>query len=137
VVDQGLSQYSRGRVYDSLGRRLEATLANPAELETGKASCLSSFRTLILRLLWPPGGLNKPSSPCETCATTAGAWRPNIFAVFYATMVLAALIMDVAFTALGWVPQPDPNIRAEMVDFRIDYTFWPSCSGRSPPISYT
>jgi uncharacterized membrane protein YraQ (UPF0718 family) len=53
-------------------------------------------------------------------------WRmaAYIFAVFYSTMVLAALIMDVAFTLLGWVPQPDPNIRAEMVDFQIDYTFW-------------
>lgn len=53
-------------------------------------------------------------------------WRmaAYIFVIFYVTMVLAALIMDVAFTALGWVPQPDPNIRAEMVDFQIDYTFW-------------
>jgi uncharacterized membrane protein YraQ (UPF0718 family) len=53
-------------------------------------------------------------------------WRmaAYIFVVFYVTMVLAALIMDAAFTALGWVPQPDPNIRAEMVDFQIDYTFW-------------
>jgi len=53
-------------------------------------------------------------------------WRmaAYIFAVFYATMVIAALVMDLAFTALGWVPQPNPNIRAEMVDLRIDYTFW-------------
>ncbi|HEY0525119.1 MAG TPA: permease [Stellaceae bacterium] len=53
-------------------------------------------------------------------------WRmaAYIFAVFYATMVVAALVMDLAFTALGWVPQPNPNIRAEMVDFRVDYTFW-------------
>jgi hypothetical protein len=53
-------------------------------------------------------------------------WRTAayIFVVFYITMVASALVMDVAFTALGWVPQPDPNIRAEMVDFRINYTFW-------------
>src|SRR6202043_3256081 len=45
-------------------------------------------------------------------------WRmaAYIFVVFYVTMVVSALIMDVVFTALGWVPQPDPNIRAEMVD---------------------
>jgi uncharacterized protein len=53
-------------------------------------------------------------------------WRmaAYIFIVFYVTMVASALVMDVAFTALGWVPRPDPNVRAEMVDFRIDYTFW-------------
>lgn len=53
-------------------------------------------------------------------------WRmaAYIAAVFYATMVAAALIMDVAFTAIGWVPPPNPNIRAEMVEFKVDYTFW-------------
>jgi uncharacterized membrane protein YraQ (UPF0718 family) len=53
-------------------------------------------------------------------------WRmaAYIFVVFYITMVASALVMDAGFTALGWMPQPDPNIRAEMVEFRIDYTFW-------------
>ena len=53
-------------------------------------------------------------------------WRmaSYIFAIFYATMVLAGLLMDVAFTALGLVPAPDPNIRAEITHFSINYTFW-------------
>lgn len=44
--------------------------------------------------------------------------------VFYATMVLAAVLMDVLFNAFDWIPVRDPNIRAEMMDFRLDYTFW-------------
>ena len=47
-----------------------------------------------------------------------------IAAVFYATMVIASLIMDVAFTGLGLVPQPNPNIRVEMTSFDLNYTFW-------------
>lgn len=53
-------------------------------------------------------------------------WRmaAYIAAVFYATMVLAALLVDVAFSALGWVPRARPAVQAAMVQFRIDYTFW-------------
>ena len=53
-------------------------------------------------------------------------WRlaAYIGTVFYATMVAAALLMDVAFGAAGWVPPPNPNIRAEMVSFSFNYTFW-------------
>jgi len=53
-------------------------------------------------------------------------WRmaAYIFGIFFLTMVASALIMDVAFTAVGWVPPPNPNIQAEMVEFKIDYTFW-------------
>ena len=47
-----------------------------------------------------------------------------IAGVFYATMVISALIMDVAFNALGWIPQQRPNIQAEMVHFSLNYTFW-------------
>jgi uncharacterized membrane protein YraQ (UPF0718 family) len=47
-----------------------------------------------------------------------------IAAVFYATMVLAALVMDVAFGALGWIPQRRPDMHAEMVHFAVNYTFW-------------
>jgi uncharacterized membrane protein YraQ (UPF0718 family) len=47
-----------------------------------------------------------------------------IAAVFYATMVAAALIMDVAFNALGWIPHSRPNMRADMVHFDLNYTFW-------------
>ncbi len=45
--------------------------------------------------------------------------------VFYASMVVAALVMDVAFSALGWVPAHRPGaMRAEMVHFSLNYTFW-------------
>jgi hypothetical protein len=53
-------------------------------------------------------------------------WRmaAYIAVIFYVTMVLAGLIMDVAFTAGGLVPEPNPNIRAELTDFSFNYTFW-------------
>ena len=53
-------------------------------------------------------------------------WRMAAYigAVFFATMVLAALLMDVIFSALGLVPSPDRNIRAEIVHFSLNYTFW-------------
>jgi uncharacterized protein len=53
-------------------------------------------------------------------------WRmaAYIAVVFYITMVLAGLIMDLAFTAAGLVPEPDPNIRAELTTFSFNYTFW-------------
>ena len=47
-----------------------------------------------------------------------------IAAVFYATMVVSALIMDVAFNALGWIPATRPDVHAEMVHFSLNYTFW-------------
>ena len=47
-----------------------------------------------------------------------------IAAVFYATMVLAAILMDLVFNAAGWVPTRNRNIRGEMMDFSLDYTFW-------------
>ena len=47
-----------------------------------------------------------------------------IAAVFYATMVAAALIMDVAFAAFGLIPPHRPDIRATMTHFSFDYTFW-------------
>jgi hypothetical protein len=47
-----------------------------------------------------------------------------IAAVFYATMVVSALIMDVAFSALGWIPQHPPNMQAAMVHVSLNYTFW-------------
>ena len=47
-----------------------------------------------------------------------------IFAVFFATMVIAGLSMDVAFTALGLVPKPGADIRAHVSSFSVNYTFW-------------
>jgi uncharacterized membrane protein YraQ (UPF0718 family) len=45
-------------------------------------------------------------------------------ATFYTAMVGAALIMDVAFTALGWIPTKRPSMHASMGDFSLNYTFW-------------
>jgi len=47
-----------------------------------------------------------------------------IFAVFFTTMVLAAIAMDAAFSALHLVPQPNPNIRHDLAIFSFNYTFW-------------
>ena len=47
-----------------------------------------------------------------------------IAGVFYATMVISALIMDLAFNALGWIPRQRPNMQAEMMHFSLNYTFW-------------
>ena len=46
-----------------------------------------------------------------------------IFAVFFATMVLAALAMDGLFSALHLVPAPNPNIRHDLTMFSFNYTF--------------
>jgi uncharacterized membrane protein YraQ (UPF0718 family) len=53
-------------------------------------------------------------------------WRMAAYigAIFYATMAISAMIMDAAFRAFGWIPARNPNIRAEMTHFAIDYTFW-------------
>jgi hypothetical protein len=53
-------------------------------------------------------------------------WRmaAYIAVVFYITMVLAGLIMDVAFTTAGLVPAPNPNIRAQLTTFSFNHTFW-------------
>jgi uncharacterized membrane protein YraQ (UPF0718 family) len=47
-----------------------------------------------------------------------------IGAVFYATMVASALIMDLAFNALGWIPSHHINFQAKMSHISINYTFW-------------
>ena len=47
-----------------------------------------------------------------------------IAAVFYATMVLAALLVDAAFNVLGWIPGSRPNMHSRVVHFALNYTFW-------------
>lgn len=47
-----------------------------------------------------------------------------IAVVFYVTMVFSGIIMDLVFTALGYVPQADLDIRAKVTHFAINYTFW-------------
>lgn len=53
-------------------------------------------------------------------------WRmaAYISAIFFATMVLSGLIMDLVFTSLGLVPTPNHNIRIQMTHFSLNYTFW-------------
>ncbi|GAA4761784.1 permease [Stakelama sediminis] len=47
-----------------------------------------------------------------------------IGAVLYASMVIAAILVDLGFNALGLVPQLQPDIRVKLMTFSIDYTFW-------------
>jgi len=47
-----------------------------------------------------------------------------IFGVFFATMVLSAISMDLAFSALHAVPKPNPNIRNDLTTFAFNYTFY-------------
>ncbi|MEA2689151.1 MAG: uncharacterized protein QOD51_1758 [Candidatus Eremiobacteraeota bacterium] len=47
-----------------------------------------------------------------------------IFGVFFATMVLSAIVMDGAFSALHLVPKPNPNTRHDLTMFAFNYTFW-------------
>jgi uncharacterized membrane protein YraQ (UPF0718 family) len=47
-----------------------------------------------------------------------------IWAIFYAAMAISAMIIDAAFTALGWIPARNTDIRTEMTHFSVDYTFW-------------
>ena len=53
-------------------------------------------------------------------------WRmaAYIAAVLFVTMVLAALVMDLAFTGLGLVPGHTTDARAHLTQFGLDYTFW-------------
>ena len=53
-------------------------------------------------------------------------WRMAAYIglVFFATMALSGLLMDLAFTALGLVPAPNHDIRARMTQFSLNYTFW-------------
>ena len=53
-------------------------------------------------------------------------WRmaTYIAAVFYATMVIASLVMDLAFTGLGLVPNHGTDLRAHLTHFSLNYTFW-------------
>jgi uncharacterized membrane protein YraQ (UPF0718 family) len=44
--------------------------------------------------------------------------------VFFVTMVAAAVVMDLTFTAAHLVPVPDPNVRARLTMFSFNYTFW-------------
>jgi uncharacterized membrane protein YraQ (UPF0718 family) len=47
-----------------------------------------------------------------------------IFGVFFATMVIAAIVMDGAFSALHLVPVPNPNAVHDLTMFSFNYTFY-------------
>ena len=47
-----------------------------------------------------------------------------IAVIFFITMTLSALLVDLAFSAIGWVPAQNTNVRAEMTHFSLNYTFW-------------
>ena len=47
-----------------------------------------------------------------------------IFGVFFVTMVLSAIIMDGAFSALHLVPKPNPHAVHDLTMFSFNYTFW-------------
>jgi uncharacterized membrane protein YraQ (UPF0718 family) len=47
-----------------------------------------------------------------------------IFAIFFATMVSSAMLMDVVFSALHQVPQPNTHMLAMVETFSFNYTFW-------------
>lgn len=47
-----------------------------------------------------------------------------IFAIFFATMVGSAIIMDILFSVFHQVPKANVNIRMMFETFSINYTFW-------------
>jgi hypothetical protein len=47
-----------------------------------------------------------------------------IFAVFFVTMAVSAMIMDGAFSLLHLVPTPNPHIVRDVTTFSFNYTFW-------------
>ena len=53
-------------------------------------------------------------------------WKMALYiaAVLFGAMVIAAITMDLAFTALGLVPAATGDIRKDLTHFAIDYTFW-------------
>lgn len=47
-----------------------------------------------------------------------------ILGLFYATMVIAALIMELVFGGLGLIPVHHAHLQAEMTHFSMNYTLW-------------
>ena len=47
-----------------------------------------------------------------------------LFVVLFATMVLSGIVVDVGFQVLHLTPAPNPNVRAEITHFGLNYTFW-------------
>jgi uncharacterized protein len=53
-------------------------------------------------------------------------WKMAVYigVVFYITMVLTGIVMDIAFTALGFVPEVHVADHVVHASFSINYTFW-------------
>ena len=53
-------------------------------------------------------------------------WRMAAFmaGLFFVTMAVSALLMDLAFDALGLVPSHVSDVRAQLTTFGLNYTFW-------------
>ncbi|MFS0771116.1 permease [Sphingomonas sp. 1P08PE] len=53
-------------------------------------------------------------------------WRMAAYmgAIFFATMAIAALVMETAFALLDLVPDRSMSIRDRVTDFSLNYTFW-------------
>ncbi|GAC1547180.1 MAG: permease [Candidatus Velthaea sp.] len=47
-----------------------------------------------------------------------------IFGIFFVTMVLSAIVMDGAFSALHLIPSARPDVHASVETFALNYTFW-------------
>ena len=45
-------------------------------------------------------------------------------AIFFVTMVVAGLVMDLIFSGFGLVPGHDTDVRQQLTQFSIDYTLW-------------
>ncbi|MBC5804851.1 MAG: permease [Candidatus Eremiobacteraeota bacterium] len=44
--------------------------------------------------------------------------------IFFVTMVLSGILMELVFAGLHQIPVPKPNIRVDMTTFSLNYTFW-------------
>jgi hypothetical protein len=53
-------------------------------------------------------------------------WRMAAYmaAIFFVTMAISALVMDLAFVAAGLVPSHDSDVRQQLSHFSLNYTFW-------------
>jgi uncharacterized membrane protein YraQ (UPF0718 family) len=53
-------------------------------------------------------------------------WRmaAYLFIVLFTTMVIAGIVVNAGFAAAGLTPEANPNVRAQMMHFAFDHTFW-------------
>ncbi|PZR60535.1 MAG: hypothetical protein DLM53_12385 [Candidatus Eremiobacter antarcticus] len=53
-------------------------------------------------------------------------WRMALYIglIFFVTMVLSGILMDLVFSALHLVPAASPHLASDVDTFKINYTFW-------------